>query len=397
MTVHQEHVKYKRTYILKRRERNFSSFFIVFFFNQDKIINKHKKYMKIIDLLDNTETGKRKNSSLIVNLKNIKFSDLMLIKNYFNNPKVLNNPENGWYAIHYATLNSDHKVLNEIIKLYQVHNINISLEIDRGKEMIPEQSNSLDIAYHKNMCWNMLLLKKYGLVGKSIYKLHYSKHSREKNLYLNLPLESSPLSPFFYSQRNSSEAIVFFTTNKYDEKEEFINNFHNDIMNLYDLAIKQNNIPLFEALNEKINSVVGDIKGKKDIISIHYKLGFVPLIKWIELYSKNPDNFKKHNSFSSHKYHITSPLRHPENNHETIVSTIAPYIVNDNNFIKLLINTKENLQKIINEHFDGNNNSINKNFLEFEKIFKELNPLFLNNLLDNTLSTSTTKVSRKKI
>lgn len=353
--------------------------------------------MKILELLDNAETGKRKNSSLIVNLKNIKYSDLLLINNFFDNFKILNTAENGWYAIHYATLNSDHKVLNKIIELYNSHNIDISIEIKRDKEMIPEKSNALDIAFHKNMFWNMILLKKHGLIGQSIYKLNYLKSYKDEKKYLDLPKETSLITPFFYCQRNSSDAITFFTTNKYDEKEEFINNFYNDIIDLYDLAIKQNNIPLFENLNEKISSVVGDIKHKIEIMSIHYKLGFIPLIKWIELYSKNPDNFKKHNSFVSHKYSITSPLRHPNNNYDTIVSTIAPYVVNDNDFIKLLIDAKENLQKIIHDHFDGNNGSINKNFLEIEKIFNQLNPLFLNSLLNNTLSTSSTKTSRNKI
>lgn len=284
--------------------------------------------MKLIDILPPTpKATKRKDASLIINLKKIKYEELQSISFVLDDSLVLSTAVKGWYPIHYASLNSDYRVLEMLIDLYNKHQVDLNQRTTTYKESIPENATAMDAVYIKSEYhFNFLTLYKHHLKPEylyengSIYSLNdrYRYSSSQDKEFIrpcSLPYPDNLITPAFYSHEYNTKLISFFLHEKYDEKKQLLLELKDNLMalSLYGVMHKE-----FSLIERKIGKLLPNntnysalkeegegedilekkpkIKKSKEIAD-YLSLFFIPLFSLVENASQGLPQF--HISFHS--------------------------------------------------------------------------------------------------
>lgn len=170
---------------------------------------------------------KKKNNFLIPAMEKLKYHDILSILDVIDNEKFLNTFSSGWNTSHYAALNNP-EVFIFIINLYLKNNCDINQLIQREKNKVKIQSNTMDITISNQKLDNYILLKEFSTLNHENLSYYMQKDNHgygdKEVIELELPYEYSIINLFLV--RNSDEGFRLLRNDfDYEEKPKLLNEF----------------------------------------------------------------------------------------------------------------------------------------------------------------------------
>lgn len=219
--------------------------------------------MKLSEINLPTKKDKKNYTTLIVNLQSFTYFEFKKIYPLIDDKIYLYQQVRDWYPIHYAALNSDHRILESIINLYKKYNISLDVLTQSNKNNIPEGSNALDISYIKENFSNIITLYKYNVLPEYSFKkgiiglISRSEDIKNNDIvtYMNLPYKNNIITPILYYNYDCNYLLKEFFSIDFEEKELFIEQFKINLDYLYDTAFKLQDNKIIDALNRKLEYI----------------------------------------------------------------------------------------------------------------------------------------------